>query len=54
MLCLLAAGLSNPEIADRLFVSRRTVTTHIERIFSKLSVRGRTEAALSARDRGLC
>ena len=54
VLCLMSEGLSNPEIASRLFVSRRTVTTHIEHIFAKLDVHGRTEAALYARDRGLC
>jgi non-specific serine/threonine protein kinase len=54
VLCLLTEGISNPEIANRLFISRRTVTTHIERIFSKLTVRTRTEAAIYARDHGLC
>jgi non-specific serine/threonine protein kinase len=54
VLCLIAAGLSNLEIADRLFVTRRTITTHVEHIFAKLGVRTRTEAAIQARDRGLC
>jgi DNA-binding CsgD family transcriptional regulator len=54
VLCLLAEGLSNPEIADRLFVGRRTITTHVEHIFAKLDVRTRTEAAIHARRHGLC
>jgi non-specific serine/threonine protein kinase len=53
VLRLLADGLANPEIADRLFVSRRTVTSHIEHIFDKLDVRTRTEAAIYARDHDL-
>jgi predicted ATPase/DNA-binding CsgD family transcriptional regulator len=54
VLNLLAEGLSNPEIADRLFVGRRTITTHVEHIFAKLDVRTRTEAAIVAREHGLC
>jgi non-specific serine/threonine protein kinase len=54
VLCLLVEGLSNPEIADRLFVARRTITTHVEHIFAKLEVRTRTEAAIRARKLGLC
>jgi DNA-binding CsgD family transcriptional regulator len=48
VLQLVVAGHSNPEIADALFLSRRTVTTHLTRIFAKLGVAGRAEAAVHA------
>ena len=39
----IAAGLSNREIAERLFVSENTVKTHAARLFDKLSARRRTQ-----------
>jgi HD-GYP domain-containing protein (c-di-GMP phosphodiesterase class II) len=49
----LGRGRSNPEIADALGVSRRTVASHLEHIYTKLGVSGRTEAALFAMRHGL-
>lgn len=40
-----ADGLTNPQIAQRLFMSRETVKSHLSHIFAKLSVRNRTELA---------
>ena len=39
---LIAAGLSNREIAERVFVSENTVKTHSSRVFAKLGARRRT------------
>ena len=49
----MAAGLSNKEIAERLFVSENTVKTHAARLFSKLSARRRTQAVQLAKEAGL-
>ncbi|WP_448616534.1 ABC transporter substrate-binding protein [Modestobacter sp. URMC 112] len=53
VLTLLACGLTNPGIADRLGVTRRTVATHIERVLLKLGVPTRAAAAALAVDRSL-
>ncbi len=44
ILSLIASGLSNREIADRLFVSENTVKTHSSRLFDKLGAKRRTQA----------
>ncbi|MEX2177096.1 MAG: helix-turn-helix transcriptional regulator [Gemmatimonadaceae bacterium] len=46
---LIAAGLSNQEIADRLFVTQNTVKTHASRVFEKLNARRRTQAVRIAK-----
>jgi non-specific serine/threonine protein kinase len=48
VLRLLVAGRSDREIAEALFVARRTVQTHVAAIFGKLGVRSRTAAATAA------
>ncbi len=53
MLTLIAAGRSNPEIAEALYISPRTATTHVSNIFAKLGVASRTEAATLALREGL-
>jgi LuxR family maltose regulon positive regulatory protein len=53
VLALIAAGKSNQEIADKLFVSMGTVKTHINRLYRKLDTRSRTQAIARAREIGL-
>jgi DNA-binding NarL/FixJ family response regulator len=53
VLALLACGLTNSEIADELYVSTDTVKTHVRKVFSKLEVSNRTQAALLAASEGL-
>lgn len=53
VLDLIAKGLTNDEIADRLFISPKTVRNHITHIFSKLQVNSRSKAIVLAREAGL-
>src|SRR5262249_54609476 len=48
VLDVLAEGRTNREIADRLFISERTVAVHVRHILAKLEVSSRTEAAGTA------
>ena len=50
---LIANGLSNREIAEKLFVSENTVKTHSSRLFDKLSARRRTQAVQMGKEWGL-
>ncbi len=53
VLCLIARGKSNPEIAQELFISVRTVSTHVSNILNKISATNRAEAATYATRHGM-
>ncbi|MCP4538244.1 MAG: response regulator transcription factor [Chloroflexi bacterium] len=53
VLCLLAQGLDNAAIAQKLVVTKRTIQNHVSTIYGKLDVTSRTEAALYAIRHGL-
>jgi NarL family two-component system response regulator LiaR len=53
ILGLIAAGLSNKEIAARIFVSENTVKTHSSRLFDKLGAKRRTQAVQLGKESGL-
>jgi NarL family two-component system response regulator LiaR len=53
VLDLIATGLTNPEIADRLFIAKGTVKRHVNNIYGKLQVHHRAEAIARARNLGL-
>jgi DNA-binding NarL/FixJ family response regulator len=53
ILGLVAQGFRNADVAKRLFISPKTVKTHLQHIYAKLDVNSRTEAAVKAKEAGL-
>ncbi|OED49161.1 helix-turn-helix transcriptional regulator [Flavobacteriaceae bacterium (ex Bugula neritina AB1)] len=50
VLCEIAIGLSNKEIADKLFISENTVKTHVSNLLTKLEAKRRTQAIQKAKE----
>jgi len=53
VLALVAQGLSNRQVGERLFISGKTVSVHVSNVLAKLGASGRTEAVALAHERGL-
>ena len=53
MLALIAEGYGNDEIADRLYISKKTVEHHVSAIYARLGVTTRAEAARAAHRLGV-
>uniref|UniRef100_UPI0013D0A8B9 helix-turn-helix domain-containing protein n=1 Tax=Cellulomonas iranensis TaxID=76862 RepID=UPI0013D0A8B9 len=53
VLTLVAQGLSNRQVGERLFISGKTVSVHVSNVLAKLGASGRTEAVAIAHRRGL-
>lgn len=53
VLALLAQGATNREISEELYLALDTIKTHVRKVFAKLGVANRTQAAIVARDHGL-
>lgn len=50
VLCMIDQGLSNKEVAEKLFISQNTVKTHLSNLYVKLDAKRRTQALKNAKD----